>query len=216
MIFYRFLLCSFFFFQFSNPLVHAQKISRIIFITENKNSLSLETCKLYISNFNFKKQGQSLFKEKDSVHLIDVLHKNRNQIKFILPSDFNPDEISFGIGVDSIINKEGVKGGDLDPVKGMYWTWQTGYINFKIEGTRDSGNSKEKFEYHIGGFSNSNYSYREVSMKIIKWNQLETEILIDIDQFLNNSFKLGSKSLMSPGPQAFKLSDLFTTCFYLK
>src|SRR5690606_12850498 len=33
--------------------------------------------------------------------------------------------LSFRIGVDSIDNVSGAQGGDLDPAKGMFWTWNS-------------------------------------------------------------------------------------------
>ena len=38
------------------------------------------------------------------------------------------------LGVDSVLNYNGVHEGALDPINGMYWTWQTGYIHCKLEG----------------------------------------------------------------------------------
>ena len=38
--------------------------------------------------------------------------------------------------------------GDLDPLKGMYWTWQSGYINFKIEGSSPYVVIKEQVCFH--------------------------------------------------------------------
>ncbi len=66
--------------------------------------------------------------------------------------------IEFVIGVDSLKNTAAVgeRTGCLDPAaggSGMYWTWNSGYIFLKMEGTSDVATSADKkFRYHIGGF----------------------------------------------------------------
>ena len=46
--------------------------------------------------------------------------------------------------------------GDLDPVHGMYWTWQSGYIQFKLEGLLRDSAGERKLELHLGGFEGEN------------------------------------------------------------
>jgi hypothetical protein len=57
------------------------------------------------------------------------------------------------LGVDSIRNVSGIQTGALDPLKGMFWTWNSGYVMAKLEGSSESSNSAgNRFTYHIGGF----------------------------------------------------------------
>jgi hypothetical protein len=42
------------------------------------------------------------------------------------------EAIQFNIRIDRLTNA-GAKAGDLSPQHAMYWTWQSGYINLKIE-----------------------------------------------------------------------------------
>ena len=61
--------------------------------------------------------------------------------------------ISFTLGVDSIDNCSGVQTGALDPINGMFWAWNTGYVFLKLEGkAKSSVSSGNMFEYHIGGY----------------------------------------------------------------
>lgn len=61
--------------------------------------------------------------------------------------------VSFIVGVDSAMNERGPQAGALDPLNGMYWTWATGYIFFKLEGTSPSSpQPKNLIEFHIGGY----------------------------------------------------------------
>ena len=42
--------------------------------------------------------------------------------------------IIFSMGVDSLKQAKPLYSGDLNPLKNMYWTWQSGYIQLKAEG----------------------------------------------------------------------------------
>jgi len=60
--------------------------------------------------------------------------------------------IEFLIGVDAQRNAAGVQSGALDPAHGMFWTWNTGYIFFKLEGrSPDSAEDGQAVIYHVGG-----------------------------------------------------------------
>jgi hypothetical protein len=55
--------------------------------------------------------------------------------------------VSAILGVDSLRNGSGLQEGALDPAYGMFWTWATGYIFFKFEGTTTKGIT---FGTHVG------------------------------------------------------------------
>lgn len=71
-------------------------------------------------------------------------------------------KLSFVLGVDSLRNTMDIskRTGVLDPTgsmeDGMYWTWNSGYIFFKMEGASASVpttvDANQKFRFHIGGF----------------------------------------------------------------
>jgi hypothetical protein len=88
--------------------------------------------------------------------------------QFILPGapDGDYNSISFNIGVDSAHNCSGAQSGALDPMNGMFWTWNTGYIFLKLEGYSSFSKSPGHiFEYHIGGFKAPNNCIRNVTLK---------------------------------------------------
>lgn len=66
--------------------------------------------------------------------------------------------LSFVLGVDSLRNTLDIskRTGNLDPTgtaNGMYWSWNSGYIFFKMEGTSSaSTQAGNVFQYHIGLF----------------------------------------------------------------
>ena len=85
--------------------------------------------KFYISNPRF------IVKEKNnkeaSVFLIDAA--GDDSISFKAPAG-EYSKLMFSIGVDSALNSSGAQAGALDPLNGMFWTWNSGYVYFKMEG----------------------------------------------------------------------------------
>lgn len=96
-------------------------------------------------------QDSSYFLIKESVP--ESQHITLNNIP---AGDYN--KITFTIGVDSIRSKMDLtmRTGVLDPASadGMYWTWNSGYIFFMMEGTSPAApaDQEHKFYYHIGGY----------------------------------------------------------------
>lgn len=77
--------------------------------------------------------------------------------------------IHFIIGVDSLHNCSGAQSGALDPVQGMFWAWNTGYIFMKLEGKAPvSKSSGHIYEYHIGGYHSPANCIRKVSLSFTK------------------------------------------------
>jgi len=101
----------------------------------NTVKINIKTLKFYISTFKTLKKGQVAYSKKNSFHLIDLANKKSLTWDLIKAGKKQFDEINFQLGVDSLTNESGARGGDLDPTKGMYWSWQSGYINFKLEGS---------------------------------------------------------------------------------
>ncbi|MCB0479666.1 MAG: hypothetical protein KDC84_15975, partial [Crocinitomicaceae bacterium] len=115
-----------------------------------KDSIQISEFRFYVSNLVFEREGTG-FMEQESFHLVDIFGQNNFDVNF--PPFFKFDTLEFYLGIDSITNVAGVMGGDLDPTKGMYWTWQSGYINLKLEGkSPKSPTSKNEFQYHLGGY----------------------------------------------------------------
>lgn len=97
---------------------------------------------------------------KEKHYLIDFSDTTTTVIKYaIYPYKYN--RIGFFIGVDSSRNYSGAQTGALDPAKGMFWTWNSGYIMAKMEGNSPQANTpNNKFEFHIGGFSGTDNTVR--------------------------------------------------------
>lgn len=173
----------------------------------SNDSIVFSNIKFYISNPLVYKNDSLIKTPTKRYHLVDL----NNPESLVLQTETqNFDKIQFNLGIDKQTNLDGVKGGDLDPLKGMYWTWNTGYINIKIEGVIYSKTDGVKFfKYHIGGFEPPMDTSQRVTLTKLN-NQ---PIIIEMNKFL--SFTNFSKDLMvlSPGATSVELSSNFKNSF---
>lgn len=133
------------------------------------------------------------------------------------------NHLSFQVGVDSLDNVSGAQSGDLDPGKGMFWTWNSGYVMAKLEGVSSSSSVPEgNFSYHIGGFSGLNNAIRQINLstsatQVIKAGNV-TDIIIhaDISKWFNgvNLLRISDNAFVhSPGELAKKYADNYASMF---
>lgn len=124
------------------------------YVTANNDTLKISTFKYYISNIEMIKLDNSTYKVPESYYLVN--HNLNSTYSFTLNNIpvGQYKGIKMLIGVDSARNVSGVQSGDLDPSKGMFWSWSTGYIMLKLEGTSpQSGSVSKSLFFHIGGYS---------------------------------------------------------------
>lgn len=96
------------------------------------------------------------------------------ELRNVPPGEYN--EISFTLGIDSVYNCSGAQSGALDPLNGMFWSWNTGYIFLKLEGYSKQCNTPSNiFEYHIGGYKGENNCIRKIKLP------LEKSLVVSVD-----------------------------------
>lgn len=117
------------------------------------------------------------------------------------------DTLTFGIGIDSSLHAKGIQSGVLDPIHGMYWTWQSGYINFKLEGQIKIQQHWQNFQFHIGG-------YRIPYNCFQYWNCFRQRYNLDLFEIVNPSFKSQQFKIMSPGIEALEFSKRIPYAFH--
>lgn len=180
------------------------------------DSLEFSSLRFYISNVRLLDSEQTVFQEANSFHLVDIEAKNSLKIPLDFAKKLKYNQLSFSIGIDSTTNSGGVMGGDLDPTKGMYWTWQSGYINFKLEGTSPLCPTYfNEFQYHIGGYQAPNNTFQTVILPIKKRKEI-LKITVDIKAFINELDLKTQHSIMTPSAKATKLSELLPSLLKLK
>ena len=168
-----------------------------------KNQQSISMLKMYLSDILLIYSDGSVQKDKQKAHLLDW--DTENTLDFSIPTEFNTTiaSIEFRLGIDSLTNVSGVYGGDLDPTNGMYWSWQSGYINLKIEG-EFNGNT---YECHLGGYANDNRSDKMVSLRLDK---AEPSIVFQLDGIVEFMNTREPKHIMSPQRDAVLLMELLS------
>lgn len=182
-------------------------------ILSNGEKIIFKTLKFYLSNFTLlNEQNKIVFTEAQSHHLIDLSDSVTSHIKLNLSDNLTFNTISFGLGIDSLVNVSGAMPGDLDPTKGMYWTWNSGYVNFKTEGSFIySNNVQQVFEYHLGGYLSPFYSYRSIKLNII--NPQYIHLIFDINSLFCEMSHKKTFKVLSPGKEAASMSDYLSKCF---
>jgi hypothetical protein len=161
------------------------------------DTISVRKFKYYLSNFKVTDEAGNTTILPQQYFLIDEADAVTKMITLTVPST-KLKQISFLIGVDSIRNVSGVQEGALDPLKGMFWTWNSGYIMAKLEGTSNSSTiAGNAFTYHIGGFRNPMNTLRTVNLDL---SQTDTgkEVIINAD--INHWFKSVSELRIAQTP----------------
>jgi hypothetical protein len=171
---------------------------------------TISKLKYYVSNIIFTTKGQREIDKK--IHLIDA-SKNDSIVKIDGRKIIG---ISFTIGVDSALNCSGAQSGALDPLNDMFWTWNNGYVFFKLEGTSSSSTAdKNRIEQHIGGYKGEYKAMRKIFLPIKKIGNTIT-IQMDLDKYWDNIKIAETPVIAAPGKQAKLAADGFVRMFSLK
>lgn len=163
--------------------------------------------------------GRVFRTSKDKYWLVDFADSNTTNIKLtVMPYKYN--RLSFTMGVDSARNVSGAQTGALDPANGMFWTWNTGYIMAKLEGSSGYG----AFEYHIGGFRESESVLKKptllfpfgetIDLKPEKSSELT--VTCNISSWFYNPHDIrfrDNRICTTPGPLAVQIAENYSKMF---
>lgn len=172
--------------------------------TLSNDSIYISTFKAYISQIEIQFEDGKTYKEPESYHLIDFLSDETSNVILYVPHEKSITSLSYSLGTDSLTNVSGVYDGDLDPIYGMYWAWNSGYINFKLEGSKN----QTEFAYHIGGYSTPYPTAIPITHGFSNWSTDSLIVEFDVMKFINSIDLEASPKVMSPGAKAFKLAEL--------
>jgi hypothetical protein len=127
---------------------------------------SVDQYKYYISQIDVSGPDGVEQKVLTSPHLVDAA--DTSTLTLHLTTGIAPvTSIRFDIGVDSSAVSSGVPTGDLDPMLGMFWTWNTGYIFARLEGRSDSAHTAgHRFTWDVGGYRPGVEASREIVLPL--------------------------------------------------
>ncbi len=168
------------------------------------DSIQITALRFYISGIELLEKNKTVWKDAVQFHLIDAF--NEKTLLVNIPSNISYTKLKFNLGIDSTTNVSGALGGDLDPTKGMYWTWQSGYINFKLEGTSNICKTRHnEFQFHLGGYQYPNNNLQTVFIDAVSKQNIE--VGVDIQKIINQINLTQQHHIMSPGQEAMDFSE---------
>jgi hypothetical protein len=185
------------------------------YVTNQHDSILITTFKFYISNIELISENKIIWKVNPGFYLLDLEDTNSFKIKSLMPQNLKFDRISFDLGIDSLTNVSGALGGSLDPTKGMYWTWQSGYINLKLEGNfKPSSAEDNEFVFHLGGYQSPFPAIQTISFQTKRGETYQ--IVVDLNNWISEIDFQQTKSIMSPRKEAMEMATKATKMFVLK
>lgn len=200
----------------NQPLV----LSTSWYQTENKDSIRINKLAYFLSNFKLAKKDGTQFVEPESYYLVQYQSSGSVYlvIKNLPPGEYTG--IDFLVGVDSLHNVSGAQTGALDPLTGMFWDWNSGYIMAKMEGDYMAAGKPTPMAYHLGGFRGFYNVLRtikkQVSFTVEAGKTVQMHVKADALEWFKtpNIFDVKKTPMfMSSGKDAAMMADNYTDMF---
>ncbi len=162
------------------------KFDTVKYINAVGQKFTISKLRYYISNIHLVSADGNDYLLND-YYLVDEDEPDSKRILLKGVPSGKYSGISFTLGVDSLRNCSGIQSGALDPVKGMFWAWNTGYIFLKIEGKSAQSTSPGNIiEFHIGGYQQPANCIRTIKLnfkeeKVISNNTINSTLKIKAD-----------------------------------
>jgi hypothetical protein len=190
------------------------ELGQAVYVPEVADTVQIERFKFYVSEVQFWEGEKQIGLLPQRHILIDAEKPESMHVK--LPAGMSPyNRITFFLGIDSLTNVSGALGGDLDPTLGMYWTWQSGYINFKLEGRAQRCPArKHTFQFHIGGYQAPWNSLQEVELAVDRGKELVVQV--DLNRFFAQFNLKETYQVMSPNEEAMEIAAMLPAIFSIK
>ncbi len=198
------------------------------YTTSQNEQITVSTFNYWITNIKFINSDGTEYAEPESYRVLKA--KSHSTLHFHV-ADVPVGTytgVKFMIGVDVPRNTSGAQTGALDPnVNGdMYWTWNTGYIQAKLEGTyKDANNADQGFRHHIGGVAAGEETPREVTLMFSNPVEVSSSVAgsfvikTDLAKWFGPATPIkvaNTSNMMHPGPMAAKIADNYKEMFSVK
>lgn len=196
------------------PVLNQKKLMLNTGVAVSDDSIALQQLRFYLGQFTFSNKGKTVFQDT-AYHLVDLEEDHTQAIVFDFPQKMRFDRIAFNFGVDSLTTASGAMGGDLDPTKGMFWTWQSGYIHFKMEGfSKKSSGRNGLFQFHLGGYLPPFQTLQRVYVDVERRKgDTHFELVFDLAALFREANWTKFHNIMSPGAEAVRLSGILAKSF---
>lgn len=191
------------------------------YVSSGGDTLNFNLFRYYISNLVLVKTDGSEYAVPESYYLVDqsVPTSRLITISNVPVADYKG--FRFMLGVDSTRNVSGNQVGALDPANNMFWSWNTGYIFVKAEGTSpQSTGMGGSFSYHLGGFrtANNTRAYQTFShtftgeVMSVKPNAIpQIHMKVDVRSIFNGVSVASNPMTHMPGANAMSMMQNFAS-----
>ena len=180
-----------------------------VYLIQNKDSISFSTLKIYFSDFRFKDKISGRITSIDTLIFYDLADSSTHSFFNDLNLS-NYESVAFTLGLDSSKNVSGELENAYDPLLGMYWAWNTGYINLKIMGESSAvPTNSHEFEFHLGG-----YRSPFATAQTIQIDLNDQYIYFELEKLFSENINLTKNHhIMLPCKDAFLISQGLSACF---
>ena len=173
------------------------------------DTMTFTTFKYYVSNIKFKKADGTWYVHPESYFLVDLSTSGSEILSIPNVPVGEYTDMEYTMGVDSLRNVSGAQTGALAVANNMFWSWNSGYIMVKAEGTSPNSGSGS-FAFHLGGFMGANnvvttnsVNFTGNSLTITGGKTSEVHMIVNPAKLWHSSASLATtSSLMMPGATA--------------
>jgi hypothetical protein len=190
------------------------------------DTFNITLFKYYLSNFSLTDNNGGKVALAPAYFLISEDSTASKKIVLQQCPEGTYTALSFMIGVDSVLNFSGPQSGALDPLYGMFWTWNSGYIMAKLEGTSPSSRlPNHMLQFHIGGYRAPHVTQRLVTLPlpsplvISQQRQPRVSLEADAMNWFNGPYAVSFRQMagfMTPGTPADRIADNYQHMFSVK
>lgn len=188
-----------------------------IYYNSAKEALQINRFMFYTSQWTAINTQDDTIELSKEHYLMDIQDVQTLKLPFQVPADVK--KIIFNIGVDSIKNTTGIQIGVLDPARGMFWTWRSGYIMAKLQGiSPDAKTAGNRFSYEVGGFQSPYNAVRTIVLTLspIKAKKQSLTIQTHLEKWFSGKelIKISENpNCHNAGKLAMQLADNYATMF---
>ncbi len=210
-------------FNFENYFGNQElELNTATYTTAQGEQITISAFNYWITNIRFVKADGTEYAEPESYR---VLREDKHASLHFHVEDVPVGTytgLKFIIGVDVPRNTSGAQTGELDPtINGdMYWTWSTGYIQAKLEGTSPQSTAGDNsFEYHIAGIQPDYETPQEITLNfpndmVVGSQAGSVKIKTDIAKWFPTPMKIADMpSVTFAGEMARKISEGYVDMF---
>jgi hypothetical protein len=190
------------------------------------DTFNITLFKYYLSNFTLRDAKGEDVRPASGYFLVSEDSSRSKMIVLDQCPEGKYTQLSFMIGVDSVLNFSGPQSGALDPLYGMFWTWNSGYIMAKLEGSSPSSRLRNHLiQFHIGGYRAPHVTQRVVTLTlpdpliVARERTPQIALIADAATWFDGPNKVSFRQMagfMTPGTPADRIADNYQHMFSVK